>query len=167
MPQKISSKRQIKKVSSFLGVGVFNTLFNVILFDMLIFLLSMGYLFANFVSLVISISISFFLNKVLVFRDEGNNSGRKYAIFIIGTFIIQLITQHLAVWLLGERYTIIGTTLYNIVHPFIPAVSSQFMTLSTAKIIGVAFSIILSYLFYDRRVFTDQVISEPKPTKDA
>jgi len=156
MPQKITKVVPYKKLSKFLGVGVFNTVFNVILFDILVFTFGMKSLLANFVSLVVSITISFFLNKNLVFENQGNNPGGQYAAFIIGTFVIQLITQHLALVLLGQHFTIIGVFFYNLLHGLGIGLSKQFVVLNVAKAIGVAFSIALSYLYYDKFVFKNK-----------
>src|ERR1039458_8661426 len=108
MEQKPAVKVPYKKLSSFIGVGIFNTVFNVLLFDVLVFFFSTATLVANFFSLLVSILISYFLNKLLVFKDEEQVNAKQLLNFFTGTFILQLVTQHLAVWLLGEKYTWIG-----------------------------------------------------------
>jgi putative flippase GtrA len=153
MGQKVAVKIPYKKLSSFIGVGVFNTIFNVLLFDMLIFLFSIANLVANFVSLLISILISYFLNKILVFKDESQANTKQLLKFFAGTFALQLVAQHLAVWLLGEKYTWIGRASYSLLNSAGIHFSKEFVILNTAKGLGVIFSIALSYLFYDKLIF--------------
>jgi putative flippase GtrA len=159
MGQKVAINIPYKKLSSFIGVGAFNTVFNVLLFDMFVFLFSIANLVANFVSLLISILISYFLNKILVFKDESQANTRQLLKFLAGTFALQLITQHLAVWLLGEKYTWIGKTSYSLLNSAGVHFSKEFVVLNVAKGLGVVFSIALSYLFYDKLIFSQKPTS--------
>jgi len=141
------------KIISFVGVGAFNTLFNVMVFDVLVFLIGIGNLVANFISLLISIVVSYLLNKFFVFKDNKRVTGKQLGSFMAGTFVIQLITQHSAVWLLGEKYTGMGISFYRTLEKFNLHFSREFVVLNTAKGLGVVFSIAISFLFYDRLIF--------------
>ena len=142
-----------KKLINFTAIGIFNTLFNIVIFDTLVFMTRVPDLWANFVSLIISILISYFLNKFFVFRDDKRARGEQLLEFMAGTFAIQLVFQHLAVWLLGERYTIVGKVAYSILMEIHIHIDKTLVILTVAKCLGVAVSIAISYLFYDKHVF--------------
>ncbi len=141
------------KIIGFVGVGAFNTLFNVMVFDVLVFIIGIGNLVANFISLIISIAISYLLNKFIVFKDDKKVTGKQLGSFMVGTFIIQLIAQHSSVWLLGEKYTGMGVAFYKVLEGIHIHLGRHFVVLNTAKVLGVIFSIAISYLFYDRLIF--------------
>ncbi len=153
MFQHIVSKIPLKKISSFIGIGLFNTVFNVALFDVLIFLLHMSALVANFLSLLVSITLSYFLNKAFVFKDSRQVGVSQLLQFLAGTFAIQLIAQHLAVWLLGEKYTLLGRSAYSLTGALHLPLSEQFVILNVAKGLGVIVSVVVAYVFYDRLIF--------------
>ncbi|GEM_PF-2878643 len=138
-------------------VGIFNTLFNVLLFDVLLFSGLLDASWANFVSLLISIILSYFLNKYLVFKDDERFNGVQLLYFMIGTFLIQVITQHSAVWLLGEVYIVPGQIVYAIVEFARLPASEYFVVMNTAKIIGVLISMLVTYLFYNKVIFIAKV----------
>lgn len=145
--------RKNREFFYFTAVGVFNTLFNVVIFDILLFSGLLNSFWSNFVSLLVSVTISYFINKYWVFREKSRFRGTQLFYFALGTFIIQLAVQHTAVWSLGEVYTVPGEIIYNMLVMIGINFEESFVIFNTAKILGVVLSMFITYFFYDKLIF--------------
>lgn len=155
-----SGRKGKVKVLLFAAVGIFNTIFNIVLFDLFLFTGLFNALWANFLSLVVSIVISYGMNKYWVFKDDKIFRGSQLISFMAGTFAIQLVVQHLAVWLLGETYAGPGQFAYTILHALRIDVTEKFVIFNTAKLLGVVVSVLMTYFFYDKYIFKKKLQSE-------
>lgn len=129
------------KFSKFSIVGVFNTFFNIFMFNIFMFI-GMTALSSNFLSLTISIVISYFLNSYYVF-SIGTYDKSTFIKFFVYTSVIQILIQHISI--------IMATRFLN--------VNAGYMSLANfGKIIGVIFSLGISFAVYDRVIFKEKSV---------
>lgn len=128
---------QKKKKIKFILVGIANTLADFISYSFFIFT-GIPALISNLFSTSIALTISFFLNKNYTFNYQSKTSTKQKSLFILLTLANLWIIQPLVI------YTIIfvGSGLIN-----------DNNLAMVGKIIAVALTLSLNYLFYDRIVF--------------
>ncbi len=137
-------------------VGVFNTLFNLLMFNLLIFICNTPVFVANTIAISISILISFYLNKYYVFKPSSNdNSSRKqFLLFILITIFSQLVIQQFFLFLFTEVTQSPGLAIFNLITMFgLSSISRDFVVFNVAKGIGIFFSLLTNYVLYDSKVF--------------
>ena len=157
-----------KKFAKFAVVGVFNTLFSLLLFNVFIFTLGMGALSANYLATLITIVISFFLNAKFVFKkDNFDDLHSAFAKFLAVTLITQLIIQQLALLFFLDVFKFPGHLAYSVGHaiPGLTSLSGLFFEANTAKILAVGVSLMANFIAYDKFVFAEKLATD-KDNKD-
>jgi putative flippase GtrA len=150
-----------KRYTRYLIVGVFNTLSNLVWFNLLLFLGHMSVWLANALSLVISISLSFLLNHNWVFeRAHKKPTWRNFALFFAVSLAVQIVAQQIVLSFFTSVWPAPGHLAYDVVHPALNGVTQRFMVVNTAKLLAVAVSLVSNYLLYSRFIFVDD-----KPTR--
>jgi putative flippase GtrA len=145
-----------KRYTRYLIVGVFNTLSNLVWFNLLLFLGHMSVWLANALSLVISISLSFLLNHNWVFeRAHQKPTWRAFAVFFGVSLAVQIVAQQLVLSFFTSVWPAPGHLTYDIVHPVLHSVTQRFMVVNTAKLLAVVVSLVSNYLLYSRLIFVD------------
>lgn len=148
-----------KKFAKFAAIGVFNTLFNLFLFNIFIFAGGLHTLAANVLSVVISIIISFFLNSKLVFKNHSLDIFHStFAKFLIVTLITQLVIQQLVLLFFLDIFKFPGHLAFSIGHklPGGFGFSKLFYDANTAKVLAVGVSLVANFVAYERYVFNQK-----------
>ncbi len=147
-----------RKIFRFACIGVINTLFDITILNTLVFLFGLVPLLANLISASISITMSYFLNHHIVFREKHPHSIDKFIKFFLITGIsilaLQSLTISLVTHILGANKTIIYRTVVGL---GLTNLSVKFVNLNTAKIIAVIIGMSWNYLFYKKIVFKTHI----------
>lgn len=139
-------------------VGVFNTLSNLVWFDLLLFVAHLPVWLANVLSLFISICLSFLLNHYWVFQQaERGLSWRRFLAFLGVNLAVQIVAQQLVLSFFIDVWPAPGHLAYTVVHPVVNGLSRHFMVVNTAKLLAVIVSLVTNYLLYSRLIFAESV----------
>lgn len=143
-----------KKVSRYLVVGSCNTLVDIILLNLFVFLLHLPILPANLLAATLSITLSYFLNRRVVFRSSNPYDFKSLAQFFtitgLGIIVIQSVVIMTVVHILSfERGLVIGLTA------MLPGLhwTADAVILNTAKISAVLAATCWNFILYKTVVF--------------
>src|SRR5881396_313203 len=93
------------KLTRFLAVGSFNTLFDLAILNTLVFIFKVPVLVANLISASTSMTVSYFLNHHIVFRSREEHSFKKFVHFFtvtgVGILGIQTLVIYVVIKLLS------------------------------------------------------------------
>ncbi len=142
------------KLLRFACVGVFNTLFDLTILNVLVFAGHLPTLVANLISASISISVSYFLNHHIVFRSDENHTFARFAKFFavtgIGILAIQTSVIYLVTHLLSHQEALVHDILSTL---HITRLSVKAFDLNVAKLCAVAIALIWNFLIYHFVIF--------------
>jgi len=149
--QQIFSRRRIKKVVSFGGVGVVNTIIDYAIFNLLLIGFGVRPFVANLVSTSFALTFSYFANKRFVFKHQGVFDVKSAVLFIgftlFGLWIIQGAGLALIIHWVQTNYP----ALYS---------EHEFLIANGAKLVASIASIIWNFTSYNMVVFKN------KPAED-
>ncbi len=142
------------KVTRFLSVGLFNTLFDLTILNALVFFGHLPVLAANLVSASVSMTVSYFLNHHIVFRSKEDHSIVKFVHFfaVTGTGIlaIQSLVIYSATHLLAHQNVVVG----NLIHVLpLGNLSIRAFDLNVAKILAVLVAMTWNFTLYHLVIF--------------
>jgi putative flippase GtrA len=142
------------KVTRFAAVGVFNTLFDLSMLNVLVFLGHLPTLLANLISASISISVSYFLNHNIVFRSHENHTPSRFAKFFavtgVGILAIQTLVIYLVTHLLSRQEHLVNDILRDM---HITRLSTKAFDLNVAKLCAVAIALVWNFSIYHFVIF--------------
>lgn len=144
------------RFAKFAIIGVFNTLFNLLLFNFFVFTVGLGALAANAVAVVISICISFALNSKFVFtKNNFDDFHATFAKFLAITLISQLVVQQLALLFFLDVFKSPGHIAYSVGQhlPGLHNSSKLFFDANTAKVLSVIITMMVNFISYEKLVF--------------
>lgn len=149
---KVSSVRRLLKLQQvrFLVAGCANTTLDFVLLNTLSLLLGLPVLVANSISVVIGISLSYFLNHYFVFRYPERVSIKKFAAFFGLTGFSSLVIQNGIIYLFELLFdTRFGNSLL-----FLPdAESNHVLAINAAKAVAVLVGLVWNFCVYKFIVF--------------
>lgn len=149
-----------RKVVRFVVVGCFNTLLDTSLLLIMVKAFNWSPLIANSLSVSIAITVSYFLNHRIVFRQTGDYTLKKYAHFFLVTGLGVIIIQDLIIYLVTDKFWVISkTTTFTL---FQHAVSLKTTELLGAKWTAVLIGMFWNYLLYKYTVFRGHEAAENK-----
>lgn len=137
------NKSVIYKFSRFFLVGVLNTLIDLLVLNLLVYILNVSnpYIFAlcKGFSFMIAVINSYFMNKYFTFRKKDLQNKNFYLFVIISVvgLIINIVISGLSFYLLG---------IYSNIIPFN-------LIATVSGIMGAIFSMIINYICYSYFVF--------------
>lgn len=143
------------KLIRFALVGVFNTLLDFLMLNVLVFGANLPVLLANTISVCVGISMSYVLNHHIVFQSQGRITLAMYLRFFLITgisiLVIQTIVIHITVTMfeqlvssLGEKFGFTG----------IFSISFQDkLVLNLSKATAVLAGMVWNYLMYAKIIF--------------
>ena len=141
------------KLTRFGTVGIFNTLLDLAILNILVLLLGAPIVLANLVSATISMTISYFLNHHFVFRSRDKHSIKKFLHFFtvtgVGILGIQSLVIYLVTHFLKHHPEQVQATI-NTLHLNITA---QAFELNLAKILAVLIAMIWNFTIYHFVIF--------------
>ena len=140
-----------RKVVRFLVVGCFNTAFDICLLIAILKVLDWPPLVANSLSVSIAVTVSYFLNHRVVFRDAGGYSLKKYLRFFLVTGLGVILIQDIVIYFVTDKFWVISKT--STVMLFRHATSARTIELLGAKLTAVLVGLTWNYLLYKYIVF--------------
>lgn len=144
-----------KRIISFGAVGIFNTLFNILMFNIFV-LVGIDVGLSNLISICISIIIAFVLASRFVFNDRTDKKPSKsqFVKFLAVNIFTLFIVHQLVLLYFAYIFTVPGTVAADFVlHYAGDMFTRQFIEANTAKALAVAASMVVSYVLYDKFVF--------------
>ena len=155
-----NTKQQIGK---FAIVGVINTLVDVVILNILVFLgftaafviLNQQFLAANIISVAVAMINSFILNKQWTFRAEEGNIYLQIVKFLVVTIIGMFVIHQLIFNGIYYDLPLISEFAVSITHFLMLSgiFSDQFVALNFAKAIAIVASLIWNFIGYKFIVF--------------
>lgn len=149
-----NSSAEIAQVGRFGAVGIFNTLFDFVLFNLLSSRrVGLTKLQANTISTSITMVISFFLNKSAVFHADGESGFQAASFFLITAFGLYVL-QNSVIYVLAQRWRW-PRQLVNLIRSRLGLrrPSTDFILKNSAKVAGTLISLTWNYIMYKQVVF--------------
>ncbi|HMH30897.1 MAG TPA: GtrA family protein [Methylomirabilota bacterium] len=153
-----------RRVVRFACVGVVNTLNDLILLNIFVFVFGLKLLVANLFSASISIVISYFLTHKIVFKSEHKLSMKLFLKFITVTGLSILAVQTLVIY--GFEHTFTTHYLENLSGITLSDSQIKFLQINCAKIVAVACGMVWNFALYHLVVFRDPK-EEHEPEEEA
>jgi putative flippase GtrA len=146
-------RHDIKRAGKFGAVGVFNTLLDFIIFNVLSGPFRLGLIEANIISTTVAMSFSFMANKKVVFKKHDGHMGKQAITFLaitaFGLYVLQTGTIHFLtdIWtypllLAIDIANLVGFTGHD-----------EFVFKNSAKAAATVVSMTWNYLMYKKVVF--------------
>lgn len=141
----------------FLGVGVINTTLDLLILNSLVIILGLPVLGANTISVTIGITISYFLNRKIVFRVNSSKdpvSVVQFLKFFLVTGLSVLVIQNTVLFFAGQ---LIGNRdlgilkLVGVVSDI--NITTEFVNLNLEKVAAVLLGMVWNYTLYNFIVF--------------
>lgn len=142
------------KLVRFLCVGSFNTILDLIILNILVFLFYMPAVVANLFSATIGTTISYFLNHHLVFRSGEKHTVARFQQFFVITGLSILVVQTLVIS--GVLYVLhndghLVDSLLSVVG--LKGFGVGFINLNVAKVLAVLAGMVWNFFLYQKVVF--------------
>ena len=149
-----NKKLNLRRVSRFALVGVFNTAFDFGILNSLVFIFGLPNVGANIISGSIAASVSFFLNQRFVFKADKGKSARQFVIFILITATGLYVLQNIIIYVLTKYITAPASWCFEFIELIKSGLmSEEFVRLNFAKVVATAASLVWNYVMYGRFVF--------------
>lgn len=143
------------RIIRFLFVGSFNTILDLMILNSIVHIFAAPVLIANTVSIIICITISYFLNHSLVFRHKYKASVIGYCKFFIVTGISVLVVQNIVIYILLDTVSLGDICSIGVNH----LISCTTLSINLAKISAVIVSMIWNYMLYRYFVFKNKSLA--------
>jgi putative flippase GtrA len=146
-----------ERIIKFILVGVFNTVSNLVLFNLFIFITHWSIGLANIIATTISICISFWLNAHFVFRHINTPRAQHvFMLFLVTSIFSQFIVQQAALLFFLHIFTWPAHVAIQLAKfsPLTSRLSDVFYRANIAKCLAVGISMAVNFILYDRIVFT-------------
>lgn len=155
MAQTQTAKAEARQVGKFSLIGIFNTVIDFGIFNVLTQILLLAAIPANIVSTGTAMTFSFFANKLWVFRNRQqeflNQAVQFVVVTLFGLWVIQngviFVLQNVWTWPLELGAAIVAALNLDTVF------SQKFVFDNGAKVIATGFSLVWNYLLYKKVVF--------------
>jgi putative flippase GtrA len=142
------------KLTRFLSVGVFNTLFDLSILNTLVFVFKTPILIANLISASISMTTSYFLNHHIVFRHKENHSFSRFAHFFAVTGRGILCIQTLVIFVVTHLLSPHEAGLTHLLRSLgFRHVTGRALDLNVAKLMAVLIAMTWNFLLYHFVIF--------------
>lgn len=143
----------IKRVSKFGAVGIFNTLLDFVIYNVLSSKVGMSLVQSNIISTTVAMVFSFFANKRLVFKKDTGSVWRQALIFFavtaFGLYVLQTGTIHF----LSEVWFWPMNTFVWFAHLLQLYGHDEFLRKNGVKAIATVLSLTWNYIMYKKVVF--------------
>jgi putative flippase GtrA len=151
---QFSSRSEIARISKFSIVGIFNTLIDFVIYNVLSSKAGLSLVQSNIISTSVAMVFSFAANRRMVFKQHNGTFAKQAILFFVitafGLYVIQTSTIKLLtdVWLTPIALGLAAAHAIGIVG------HDQFLTKNGAKAIGTALSLTWNYIMYKKVVFS-------------
>lgn len=140
-----------KRIVRFACIGVINTLNDLILLNIFVFLFGIKVLFANCMSASISIVISYFLNHAIVFQKQHPLSIRLFMKFVVITGLSIIAVQTVIIY--GVEHVVTISRIVVTAHVSIGL--ANFLQVNGAKAVAVIGGMAWNFVLYQLVVFRE------------
>lgn len=152
--EKTEIVKQKRRIARFGAVGIFNTLFDFGILNLLVFTFGVSKFGANVVSVSLAMIVSYLLNHSFVFKNDDDRSLKKFALFVCITAVGIYILQNSVIFFLAHIFVWPAATAHQILEWIAPNFFSEdFITLNFAKAVATACSMTWNYILYSRYLF--------------
>ncbi|MDR0979572.1 MAG: GtrA family protein [Candidatus Nomurabacteria bacterium] len=153
-----------KRIGIFALVGIFNTLFDYILF--MIFANFLGNVVASIVSATFAMIISFFLHKKYTWGDRKTSRASMLQ-FLVSTATVMWGVRPFAIWGLTAASTSFMAPLYGFAHFILSFLSYEFVVRTGIFAIATLFTLTINYIIYNKFIFRQHKDPAEKEPSDA
>lgn len=139
----------------FVAVGIFNTILDFSILNILVFAGGFNKIMANTISVSIAMAVSYLLNKYVVFRHKEEHRATKLVLFVIITAFGLFVLQNGIIYILVHLFTFPGNLATTILHGGLGLknLSDSFISLNIAKALATAVTLVWNYFMYKQLVF--------------
>ncbi|MDF2460859.1 MAG: rane protein of unknown function [Candidatus Saccharibacteria bacterium] len=145
-------RHDIKRAGKFGAVGVFNTVLDFALYNLLS-TLGLTLIQANIISTTIAMMFSFMANKKLVFKKHDGHMGKQAVAFLAITAFGLYVLQNGAIHILTEVWTLPIDIGLAIAHSLGITGHDEFLIKNGAKAAATLLSLSWNYVMYKKVVF--------------
>jgi putative flippase GtrA len=142
------------KITRFLCVGVFNTVFDLSILNTLVFIGHLPTLIANLISASTSMSVSYFLNHHIVFRSKERHSVTRFVHFFAVTGLGILAIQSLVIYLMTHLLDHERSGVASLIRQLHIALSVKAFDVNVAKLLAVLVAMIWNFVIYQFVIFS-------------
>lgn len=147
------------KITKFAAIGLFNTVVDFALFNVLAFVLGLPFLLANFLAVTVAVCVSFMLNSRFVFRALPLERARAtFFGFVAATLFSQLVVQQSVLAIFTFYFITSGELMFGLSGGigFLPFLSESFIVANSGKLLSVVMAAASNFLLYDKLVFNEK-----------
>lgn len=143
-------------------MGVFNTLLDFTILNILAFALHVPVLLANTISVCVGVTVSYYLNHYFVFRHHKAPSLQSFVKFFVITGLSAILLQNLIITITTPLYLHIISGFAGVVNNSVLINYSHQIATNLAKATAVIVGMFWNYFFYSKTVFnsTDKLPEE-------
>jgi len=141
------------KLFRFACIGTINTLLDLSILNFLVFIVHINPLISNLISASTAITISYFLNHRLVFRDPRPLNHKQFIHFFLVTGLSILVVQDTIIALFTHLIGIRDNFLVSVIKETGVIISLRAINLNIAKLIAVIAGMVWNFLWYHKVVF--------------
>jgi len=141
----------------FIAIGIFNTLLDFSILNILVFVFDVNKIVANTISVTIALTVSYLLNKSIVFKYQHSHQTGLIVKFVLVTAFGLLVLQNGIIYLLVHKFTFPGNLAMTILHSIgLNGLSHAFINLNVAKALATAVSLTWNYFMYRYFIFVEK-----------
>ena len=152
MSKKVLKKRD-KKVIMFAAIGIFNTLFDMVLY-VLVQYLTGSIIIANIVATSAALIGSYLLNSKLTFKAK-KWTAKSFVLFVVVTIFGLWVLQTGVIYLLTPLVGVIPEFLWRLLGPI-----EDVAKILAPKVVATAVTVVWNFLWYNKVIFKDKDASE-------
>ncbi len=155
-----------QRFTRFSLVGIFNTVFYIVLFNILVFDLGLSVGWANLLAVATSTCLSFVLNLRFVFAlRQMDKLHSRFGAFVTANFISQFIVQQTLVIVFSRWLRAPGLAVHHLLGslPWLKTFSQSAYVINTAVGLATAASLGISYFLYKKFVFKEEIRTWQQP----
>ncbi len=141
------------KIFRFGCIGTVNTLIDLSILNLLVITVHLNPLIANLISASVAITISYFLNHHLVFRDPRPSNFKQFIHFYLVTGLSILAVQDIIIAMFTHYVGVKDNSLTSLIRDFGLSISAKVINLNLGKLIAVVGGMVWNFLWYHKVVF--------------
>ena len=141
------------KIFRFGCIGTVNTSIDLSILNFLVITVHLNPLIANLISASVAITISYFLNHHLVFRDSRPSNFKQFIHFYLVTGLSILVVQDIIIALFTHYVGVRDGSLTSFLRGSGLVISAKAINLNLGKLIAVVVGMVWNFLWYHKAVF--------------
>jgi putative flippase GtrA len=151
--ETLTTKTGIKRLGKFGIVGIFNTLIDFVIYNLLSGVIGLNLIESNIISTTVAMLVSFTANKKLVFKKHDGHLVKQavgfYIVTAFGLYVLQTGTIHI----LTEVWLFPVNSFVAICHSMGINGHDEFLIKNAAKAAGTVLSLAWNFIMYKKVIF--------------